>query len=344
MNGLQISEQFFQEYGLPAFQAAVPEMMPELTFGLAGQGSECFGFDDEVSRDHDWGAGFCVWVPSERFQEWAPKLQRIYDGLPSTYAGFPVKGRAVSGEQRIGVQDGDMFFYQFTGNKGVPAEPFAWFRTGEEAYAVATNGKLFFAGGEPVGDTAAPGTAAPGAAASEAAASFWTGGAAASSAKTKFARDYLELKKGYPEDIRVKKIAARAVKMAQSGQYNYVRCMGRGNRVAAFQAMAEFVKETCSMVHLLNHTYCPFYKWMWRSLKEQPILGETIATALQLLVEEPYAESAKDTIEQICITVKQELQRQGLTDIDEDFLEPHGVRIMSHIADPQVARLPISYG
>jgi len=333
MNGLQISEQFFKECGLPAFQASAPEMMPELTFGLAGQGSECFGFDDEVSRDHDWGAGFCVWIPTERFRDWAPKLQTIYDSLPSTYAGFPVKGRAVSGEQRIGVQDGDMFFYQFIGNRGVPAEPFGWLRTGEEAYAVATNGKLFYAGGEPADDSAAP----------DAAAAFWTGGAAAP-AKTKFARDYTELKKGYPEDIRVKKIAARAVKMAQSGQYNYVRCMGRGNRVAAFQAMAEFVKETCSMIHLLNHAYCPFYKWMWRSTKEQPVLGAGTAAALEALTADPYAAGAKDMIEEICIVVKKELQRQGLTDIDEDFLEPHGARIMARIKDPQVAGLPISYG
>jgi conjugative transposon TraN protein len=97
--------------------------------------------------------------------------------------------------------------------------------------------------------------------------------------------------------------------------------MGRGNRVAAFQAMAEFVKETCSMIHLLNHAYCPFYKWMWRSTKEQPVLGAGTAAALEALTADPYAAGAKDMIEEICIVVKKELQRQGLTDIDEDFLE-----------------------
>lgn len=38
-----------------------------------------------------------------------------------------------------------------------------------------------------------------------------------------------ELEAGYPEDVRLKKMAARAVLMAQSGQYNYSRCLRRGN-------------------------------------------------------------------------------------------------------------------
>ena len=37
----------------------------------------------------------------------------------------------------------------------------------------------------------------------------------------------------YPEDIRIKKIVARAATMAQAGQYNYPRCVRRGDTVAA---------------------------------------------------------------------------------------------------------------
>ena len=308
MKGLELSEKFFNEYGLPAFREAVPEMMDHLTFGLVGQGSECFGFDDEISRDHDWGPGFCVWVPSERFQEWAPKLTKIYASLPKNYEGFAVKGVAsCNGDQRVGVLDGDMFLYQFIGLKGVAGNNMGWFRAKDEAYAVVSNGKLFTPN------------------------------------KTKFSLDYADLKAGYPDDVRIKKIAARAVKMAQSGQYNYVRSMKRGNKVAAFQSLNEFVKETCGMIHLLNHTYCPFYKWMWRSLEEQPVLGAAVKDGLEQLVMDPYSENNKDAIEDICLLVKKELQAESLTDSEDDFLEPHGVSIMSRIRDPQLRMLPVSW-
>lgn len=37
----------------------------------------------------------------------------------------------------------------------------------------------------------------------------------------------------YPEDVRLKKISVRAAQMAQSGQYNYARCLCRDDMVAA---------------------------------------------------------------------------------------------------------------
>jgi len=42
--------------------------------------------------------------------------------------------------------------------------------------------------------------------------------------------------------------------------------------------------------------------------------------------------------------VKNELKRQGLTRLDYDFLEPHGMEIMSTIGDPKVRSLPVLYG
>ena len=52
--------------------------------------------------------------------------------------------------------------------------------------------------------------------------------------------------------------------MAQAGQYNYGRCMKRGDSQAAYLACAEFIKTAMSAVYLLNEAYMPYYKWIFR--------------------------------------------------------------------------------
>lgn len=174
---------------------------------------------------------------------------------------------------------------------------------------------------------------------------------------------YETLRRFYPEDVRKKKIAARAVAMARSGQYNYSRLSQRGEWTGAFLALEEFVKNTCSMVHLLNRRYTPFYKWMHRSLKGLPVLPEIYGLLDQLAM--PFDSrsawqnaresdflygfiNTKDTravlIETICQLVIRELNAQGLSDSRDLYLEGHGLSVMEKIEDPQVASLQLLEG
>ena len=72
--------------------------------------------------------------------------------------------------------------------------------------------------------------------------------------------------------------------MAQSGQYNYGRCMRRGDTVAAMLALDEFVRQAISMVYLLNRTYMPYYKWMFRGMENFQILPEVAEKIRELSV------------------------------------------------------------
>ena len=65
MKGLEISKKFYEEYGKPMLEEGFPELMGLIAVGLVGSGSECFGFDDEVSRDHEFEHGFCIFLPDE---------------------------------------------------------------------------------------------------------------------------------------------------------------------------------------------------------------------------------------------------------------------------------------
>ena len=62
MQGMEEARAFYEEYGRDMLEKRFPEYERRIAVGLAGHGSECFGFDDEISRDHDWEKGFCLWI------------------------------------------------------------------------------------------------------------------------------------------------------------------------------------------------------------------------------------------------------------------------------------------
>ena len=103
MKGLELSRLYYEQIGRPALEEHFPELLPQMAMGLAGEGSECFGFDDELSRDHDWGAGFCVWLDRPDYQECGAQIQAVYDALPGEWAGYPARRESPEGQGRVGV-------------------------------------------------------------------------------------------------------------------------------------------------------------------------------------------------------------------------------------------------
>ena len=64
MKGLELNRAFFEEIR-PELQRDFPELYARMAVGLVGNGSECFGYDDEISRDHDWGVAPQLWLPED---------------------------------------------------------------------------------------------------------------------------------------------------------------------------------------------------------------------------------------------------------------------------------------
>lgn len=303
MKGLELARSFWEECGAPRLREELPELSARCAAGLAGNGSDCLGYDDEVSRDHDWGAGFLLWLPAADAETDGFRLSAFYDHLPDRWQGFPVERRSRMGDGRFGVRTIESFYRTFTGTGGAPENWRQWLALPSFYLAAAVSGAVFFDG--------------PG----------------------EFTRIREELRTGMPEDVRLKKIAARAALMAQSGQYNFARCLRHGERGAARLAADEFVRETAAMAFLLNRRHMPYYKWALRALGELPVLG-SLAPRLEALLAEP----REAEIEDICGLVVRELRRQDLTDGDWDYLEPHAREVMERIRDPEIAALHVMEG
>ena len=66
MKGLELAKAYYEEYGRPMIREKFPDYEGRIAVGLAGEGSECFGYDDEISRDHDFEAGMNTWESGRR--------------------------------------------------------------------------------------------------------------------------------------------------------------------------------------------------------------------------------------------------------------------------------------
>ena len=78
------SKAFYESAGKAMIEKHFPQYVERIAVGLVGEGSDCFGFDDEISSDHDYAPGFCMWLTEKDYQEIGAKLQIEYDKLTSS--------------------------------------------------------------------------------------------------------------------------------------------------------------------------------------------------------------------------------------------------------------------
>ncbi|MBR6185823.1 MAG: DUF4037 domain-containing protein [Clostridia bacterium] len=309
MNGLELSRAYFEAYGLPMLKAQFPSLLPLLCAGLTGAGSECYGFDDEISRDHDFEPGFCLFLPGEETvsRRDAFLLERAYAKLPREFMGFQRGLIAPVGGPRRGVLRMDGFFMEKVGAPDGALSPMQWLSTPDYALAEAVNGEIFLDG---------PGD---------------------------MTRIRAALSR-YPEDIRKKKLAGHLLLAAQAGQYNYGRCLGHRETAAAQLAVCAFVQHAMQAVFLLNRVYMPYYKWSFRAMRGLPrlsLLAELMEYLLTTDNGEELSSDKQDVMEGMIADIIGEMRNQRLTKAVCGDLEKHAYSVQDLIEDTQVRSMHI---
>ena len=299
MKGLELAERYYNEFGVAMMKEKFSDYQGRIAVGLVGDGSDCFGFDDEQSRDHDWGPGFCIWLVTDDFKKIGRALSDEYAKLPLQYKGVK-RVPSQWGKGRVGVIEIGAFYKQFIGVPHAPQSLERWLYLPESNLAVCTNGKVF---ADPLGG---------------------------------FSRIRESLLKFYPEDVRIALISSRCQSAAQAGQYNYLRSVSHKEYFAARYAEVKFSADIMSLLFLLNKKYAPFYKWRHRAVRNLEILGGFMHSKVNELIETNEPKTKISLIEDISAEIIKELHRQGLSDSKSDFLLDHCPAIHSHIKDEKL--------
>lgn len=310
MKGLELSKKYYALYGKPMLEKEFQALLPYLAVGFVGSGSDRFGFDDEVSRDHDFEPGFCIFLPGEETvdRRQAFLLERAYQKLPKEFEGVKRGMLSPVGGNRNGVIRTADFYQAAVGQADGALSMDAWLHIPDYALAEATNGEVY---DDPYGEF------------------------------TRIRQNLLSM----PRDAWLKRLAGNLLLMAQAGQYNFPRCLRHGEPEAAQLTLMTFVEAAMKTAFMFRRRYMPYYKWSFRALRELEPESQ-LPDQLSFLLfgdnsSEWMAKQKIDVIETIAGEVIQKLQEKELTQAICGDLEKHAYSVNDGIADGDVRNLHI---
>lgn len=298
MTGLELCRRYYEEYGQPMIAEKFPDYESCIAVGLVGKGSDCFGFDDVLSRDHDFGPRFVLWVTKEVYNQIGKELQAAYENLPTSFMGID-RIETFHGKDRCGVMIIEEFYKNVLGINpvGIFAQPEenhasgkekmdaikSWLAVQDYALAAAVNGEVF------------------------------------RDDEGIFTKYREILQAYYPKAVWYRKIAQTCGLFSQSGQYNLPRMRRRGQFVSAELAKVECMKHAMKLYYLLNRTYAPHDKWLFNGLPENPLMTvdhtnvtELIEKISLLPADRAHEQELTTAIESLAVIFANELEKQDI--------------------------------
>ena len=311
---LAVCREFYEKYGRDMIHTKFPAFEKRIAVGLVGEGSECFGFDDEISRDHDFGLGFCMWLNKTDYQTIGAQLQNAYHELilkEGIRFAAEIWGESISNyNPRIDQRRGVMEIAEFYGgilklrpDLELILDKHYWLYAEEKWIATAVNGEVF------------------------------------RDDEGTFTRVREDILNYYPQKIYLFKLAEQLHLYSHGGQSNYARMMARKDPVTAALCINQTVHAAMKLAYMLSKKYTPYYKWMFKGLSQlpacpglAPLLEKLVALPPQDEAWEDYEYSAtsineKDeiiqTVEEIAGVILNELNKQGIVCGRQRFLESY---------------------
>lgn len=300
VSGLELCRRYYEEYGMPMIAEQFRAYESLIAVGLVGKGSDCFGFDDALSQDHDYGPRFVMWVTKSVYEEIGEELQEAYESLPGHFMGVE-RVETSHGRDRCGVMIIEEFYRNLLGfnlvemldrgsasGKESMETIKSWLAVHDYALAAAVNGEVF------------------------------------RDDEGVFTRYRNMLMEYYPKAVWYRKIAQTCALFSQNGQYNLPRMRRRGQLVAAELAKAECARQAMKLYYLLNRKYAPHDKWLFKGMPENPKMvlagkgieqtgvAELVERISLLSVDEAHETELTTAIESLAVIFANELEKKDM--------------------------------
>lgn len=244
-----LAREYYETFAKEPLQTLMPALFQKIAVGIICEGSEYLGFDDAVSRDHDFGPGFCIWAPKDVSEEDFAALRLFYERLPREYYGLERRS-SKEGRGRLGVWRLQDFFLEYFGTPHPPRTLGNWLGADSHRLLLFAKGSVFHDPANLLND----------------------------------ARRMVAA--GYPFGARLRLCAQELGVLAQAGQYNYQRCLRRGDVATAHCYEMRFCIHALRAWLLLEDIYPPYEKWLLRAMDWCSLPGAGIVRAyVQKLME-----------------------------------------------------------
>ncbi|MET1000343.1 MAG: DUF4037 domain-containing protein, partial [Acidimicrobiia bacterium] len=295
--GLELARAFYEE----ELQPIVDRVTPRLRYSAAriGRGSEVLGFDDQVSRDHDWGPRLEIFLNVADFERYAEVLDEAFaTTLPSTSGGYPTSfAIAADGvgipasmesderiDHRVEVHDLGQWCQSMLGfdpRHGITS--FDWLATSSHRLAEVTGGAVFHDGLGELGPMRA-------------------------------ALDY------YPEPIWRFILASHWTRIGQEEAF-VGRCAQVGDDLGSTIIAARIARDLMRLCLTMERQYLPYAKWLGTAFARLDI-AEVITPHLIASLQSHDSDLRQREIGIAYEIVAKRHNELGLTDVIDENVRP----------------------
>lgn len=126
-NAISHARDFFEKEVRPLLEETLPEILNIASIGICGVGSDALGYDDELSKDHDYEIKLIIWLDEKNYEIYKRRLYDLFKTL----------------KNRVYIEHTIEFYKKYTGLSSPPSALSTWALLPQDVLRIVTSGEIF---------------------------------------------------------------------------------------------------------------------------------------------------------------------------------------------------------